>query len=521
MTRRGIRLALMLVWALVAAGPATAAAQNAIRVGLYGEIVTHDPHVERNRYGIVLLRNLYEPLVDLRPGTTQLDGVLAASWKVSDDGRTYTFQLRPGVKFSDGTPFNAEAVKINVERIQKLKLGPFLQVRPIKQVEALSEQSVRMTLEKPFAPFLRGLALVRFISPAALKANAGSDEAQKWLVDNTAGTGPYKAVSWKHGQEILWTRNEHHWRPFGPKQFDRVVLRVINEPSTQQLMLEKGDLDIIYLFNRDDVGRLRANPKLQVFEGLPWEQQYIMLNGMQAPTNNRKVREAFAHLWNPAEYVDLMAGTVLPSDGPVPADLIGLKGSQVVYKYDVERAKALLREAGLAAGTPITLMYNKGDEPKRLAVELFQSQLAKAGIAAKVEVDTWPAQLKFMTDWFKAPNPQTGKHGAGFISSPRFATGWDMLYYLFHSESRGGVGSNLMNYSNPQVDGLISEAAALQDDDKANELLRRANKLIAEDAPSVFISRTKELIPMQKTIKGLVYRKELTRYVLFYELTRE
>lgn len=521
MRPRGVRLALTVLLALVAGSPATAVAQNAIRVGLYGEIVTHDPHVERNRYGIVLLRNVYEPLVDLKPGTTQLEGVLATSWTVSDDGRVYTFQLRPGVKFSDGTPFGADAVKLNIERIQKLKLGPFLQVRPIKQVEVVADQSVRITLDKPFAPFLRGLALVRFISPAALKANAGTDDAQKWLVDNTAGTGPYKAVAWKHGREIAWTRNEHHWRPFGPKQFDRVVLRVINEPSTQQLMLEKGDLDIIYLFNRDDVPRLRANPKLQIVEGLPWEQQYIMLNGMLAPTNSRKVREAFAHVWNPAEYVELMGGTVLPSDGPVPADLIGARGSQVVYKYDVERARGLLRESGIAPGTTITLMYNKGDEPKRLAVELFQAQLAKAGVSAKVEVDAWPAQLKFMTDWFKAPNPQTGKHGAGFISSPRFGTGWDMLYYLFHSDARGGVGSNLMNYSNPQVDALINEAATIQDEDKANELLRRATKLIADDAPFVFVSRTKELIPMQKTIKGLVYRKELTRYVLFYELTRE
>lgn len=521
MIRSVIGLVLMLALALVAGTPATAGAENVIRVGLYGEIVTHDPHVERNRYGIVLLRNVYEPLVDLKAGTTELEGVLAASWSVEDGGRTYTFQLRPGVKFSDGTPFDAEAVKVNIERIQKLKLGPYLQVRPIKQVEVVSDRTVRITLERPFAPFLRGLALVRFISPAALRTHAGTDDARKWLVDNTAGTGPYRAVSWKHGQEIVWTRNEHHWRPFGPRQFDRVVLRVINEPSTQQLMLEKGDLDIIFLFNRDDVPRLRANPRLQVVEGLPWEQQYIMLNGMLAPTNDLKVRQAFAHLWNPEEYVELMGGTVLPSDGPVPADLLGLKGSQVVYNYDVARAKALLREAGVGPETAITLMYNKGDEPKRLAVELFQAQLAKAGLNARVEVDTWPAQLKFMTDWFKAPNPQTGKHGTGFISSPRFGTAWDMLYYLYHSEARGGVGSNLMNYSNPQVDALISEAATILDEEKANELLRRANRLLAEDAAFVYVSRTKELIPMQKNIKGFVYRKALTRYVLFYELTRE
>lgn len=521
MSGRPIRLALALALALVATWPLGAAAQNTIRVGLYGEIVTHDPHLERNRYGIVLLRNVYEPLVDLAPGTTTLEGVLATSWKVSDDGKTYTFQLRPGVKFSDGTPFNAEAVKANVERVQKLKGGPFLQVKPIAKVDVLGEQSVRMTLDKPFAPFLRGLALVRFVSPTALRTNAGQDEARKWLVDNTAGTGAYRAVSWAHGQEIAWTRNEHHWRPFGPKQFDRVVLRVLNEPSTQQLMLEKGDLDVILLFNRDDVPRLKANPKLQVVEGLSWEQQYIMLNGLLEPTKQRKVREAFAHLWDPQQYVALMGGTVLPSDGPVPADLIGAKGSQVAYRYDPERAKALLKEAGVGSSTPLTLMYNKGDEPKRLAVELFQAQLAKAGINARVEVDTWPAQLKFMTDWFKAPSQQAGKHGLGFISSPRFATGWDMLYYLFHSDARGGVGSNFMNYSNPQADALITEAATMQDEDKAQELLRRANRLIAEDAAAVFVSRTKELIPMQKNIKGLVYRKELTRYLVFYELTRE
>jgi peptide/nickel transport system substrate-binding protein len=513
-------LAIALATGLFTAGGA--GAQETLRVGLYGEIVTHDPHVERNRYGIVLLRNIYEPLVDLKAGTTQLEGVLATSWKVSDDGKVYTFQLRPGVAFGDGAPFNADAVRVNVERIQKLKLGPYLQVKPIAKLEALNESTVRFTLEKPFAPFLRGLALVRMISPTALKQHdEAGDLGRKWLIDNSAGTGPYKVVSWTHGQEMVWTRNPGWWGKPHARGFERLVLKIINEPSTQQLMLEKGDLDVIQLFNRDDVARLRANPRLQVVEGLPWEQQYVQLNAMAAPTNNRKVREALGHLWNPEEYVAVMGGTVLPSDGPVPSDLIGAKGSQVAYKYDVARAKNLLREAGVAPGTTLVLQYNKGDEPKRLAVELFQNYLMQAGLNVKVEVDTWPAQLKFMTDWFKSPSPQTARHGNGLISSPRFGTGWDMLYYLFHSDSRGGVGSNFMNYSNPTVDGLLAEAAATQDEQKGDELLRRASKLIAEDGAAIFVSRTKELIPMQKTVKGLVYRKELTRYLMFAELYRD
>ena len=519
--RQPFRALTVLALGLALAAPTPAAAEQALRVGLYGEIVTHDPHVERNRYGIVLLRNVYEPLVDLKGSSTQLEGVLASSWSVSDDGKTYTFQLRPGVKFSDGTAFDAEAVKFNVERIQKLKQGPYLQVKAIQRAEVVSDTTVRFVLDRPFGPFLRGLALVRMISPSAIRANDKDDLARKWLVDNTAGTGAWKAVSWAHGQEIAWDRNPHWWARFPAKGFDRVRLRIINEPSTQQLMLEKGDLDIILLFNRDDVARMRSNPRLQVVEGLAWEQQYIQLNGLAAPTNNRKVREAFARLWNPDEYVALMNGTVLPSDGPVPADLIGLTGSQVAYKHDPARAAQLLKEAGVGPSTPLALMYNKGDEPKRLAVELFQAQLAKVGLNAKVEVDTWPAQLKFMTEWFKAPSQATAKHGLGLISSPRFATGWDMLYYLFASEARGGVGSNFMNYSNSTVDGLLAEAATVQDDEKSQELLRRAAKLVAEDAAAVFVSRTKELIPMQKNIKGLVYRKSLTRYLVFHELWRE
>ncbi len=513
-------LSLALLALLAPAGPV--AAQQTLRVGLYGEIVTHDPHVERNRYGIVLLRNVYEPLVDLKAGTTQLEGVLATSWTVSDDGKVYSFQLRPNVTFSDGTPFNAEAVRVNVERIQKLKLGPFLQVKAIVKVETQGEGTVRFILDKPFSPFLRGLALVRMVSPTALRTkDEGGDLARKWLVDNSAGTGPYKVQSWNHGQEMLWVRNPVWWGKPAARGFDRVSLRIINEPSTQQLMLEKGDLDIIQLFNRDDVPRLKANPRLYVLEGLPWEQQYIQLNAMAAPTSQRKVREALSHLWNAEEYTAVMGGTVLASDGPVPADLIGLKGSQVVYRFDPARAKALLREAGVSPGTPLVLQYNKGDEPKRLAVELYQGFLTQAGFAVKVEVDTWPAQLKFMTDWFKAPQPQTARHGNGLISSPRFGTGWDMLYYLFHSDARGGVGSNFMNYSNPTVDGLLNEAAGTLDDEKSAELLRRAAKLIAEDAGAIFVSRTKELLPMQKSIKGVVYRRELTKYLMFAELWRE
>jgi peptide/nickel transport system substrate-binding protein len=505
--------------ALVTAAPA--AAQQALRVGLYGEIVTHDPHVERNRYGIVQLRNIYEPLVDLKVGSTQLEGVLATAWKVSDDGKTYTFQLRPNVVFTDGTPFNAETVKVNIERIQKLKLGPYLQVRPVARVETAGEREVRITLDKPFSPFLRGLVLVRMISPTALRNHDGGDSARKWLVDNSAGTGPYKVVSWAHGQEFVYGRNPAWWGKPAAKGFERVSLRVISEPSTQQLMLEKGDLDIIQIFNRDDLARLRANPRLEIAGGLAWEQQYIQLNGMASPTNDRKVRQALSHLWNPEDYITLMGGTMLPSDGPVPSDLIGAKGGQVAYQYNPDKARSLLREAGVQPGTPFIMHYNKGDETKRLTAELYQGPLAQAGFNVRIEVDTWPAQLKFMTDWFKAPSPQTARHGNLFNSSPRYATGWDMMYYLFHSDARGGVGSNFMNYSNPRVDALLNEAATVQDEEKSLDLIRQASKIVADDAGSLFISRTREIVPMQKYIKGYVHRKQLTQYLMYHELYRD
>lgn len=514
-------LVLGMVVAAALGGAAAAAAQQPLRVGLYAEIVTHDPHVERNRYGIVQLRNLYEPLVDLKGNTTQLEGVLATAWSVSADGKTYTFQLRPNVVFTDGTPFNAEAVRVNIERIQKLKLGPYLQVRPITRVEPVGDLQVRITLDKTFSPFLRGMALVRMISPTALKAHDGGDSARAWLVDNTAGTGPYKLVSWAHGQEMVYARNPAWWGKPAAKGFDRVSLRVINEPSTQQLMLEKGDLDIIQIFNRDDLPRLRANPRLQVAGGLAWEQQYIQLNGMAAPTKDRKVREALSHLWNADDYMKVMGGTVLASDGPVPSDLIGAKGSLARYPFNPERARALLKEAGIQPGTPFIMHYNKGDETKRLTAELYQGPLAEAGFNVRIEVDTWPAQLKFMTDWFKAPSPQTARHANLFNSSPRFATGWDMMYYLFHSDARGGVGSNFMNYSNPRVDALITEAATILDEEKSLDLVRQAARIVAEDAGAIFVSRTQELVPMQKTIKGYVHRKALTLYLMYHELYRE
>jgi peptide/nickel transport system substrate-binding protein len=515
----GTAAALALGLTLVGAAPASA--QQVLRVGLYAEIVTHDPHVERNRYGIVQLRNIYEPLVDLKGGTTQLEGVLGTSWKVSGDGKTYTFQLRPNVVFTDGTPFNAETVKVNIERIQKLKLGPYLQVRSIAKVETAGDLEVRITLDKPFSPFLRGMALVRMISPTALKTHDGGDSARKWLVDNSAGTGAYKVVSWAHGQEFLYERNRAWWGKPAAKGFDRVQLRVMSEPSTQQLMLEKGDLDIIQIFNRDDLARLRANPRLQVVGGLAWEQQYIQLNGLAAPTKERKVREAISHLWNSEDYVKLMGGTVLLSDGPVPSDLAGATGNQVVYGFNPERARALLREAGVQPGTPFIMQYNKGDETKRLTAELFHGPLSQAGFNVRIEVDTWPAQLKFMTEWFRAPSQQTARHANLLNSSPRFATPWDMMYYLFHSDARGGVGSNFMNYSNPRVDALLTEAAAILEEDKSLELIRQAAKIVAEDAGAIFISRTQELVPMQKSIKGYVHRKALTQYLMYHELYRE
>jgi peptide/nickel transport system substrate-binding protein len=514
---------------IAAALPASIAAQptsdKVLNVGLYIEPQSADPHNVEVATLLRELNSVYEGLVDVTEKIMVYEPLLATSWTVSDDGLTYTFKLRKGVKFSDGTPFNAEAVKVNYDRVMAIKRGPFAAVKQIRALEIVDEGTVRMRLHQASGVFLATMRQFMMVSPAVINAHAAADHAQSWLNEHTAGTGPYKIERWQRGSVLTLVRNEHAWRGWTGKEFDRINLRVILEAETQRLMLQQGQLDIAQIISIDALPSLKRNPQIRVVESEYAGQMYFFLNSALAPTSDPRVRKAIGHAWNHEKYKTLRKGIAPRADGAAPNAMFGAGyGFTNPYNYDIEKARKLLAEAGIKKGTALTVLVQKGDEQKRMLVEVLRDGLAPLGIETTMYEGTWPAIWKRMTDWGATRDAALNWHISIFYKSPDLWTPWTFLYRMFHTDTQLHKPSGQYNmglYSNPAVDKAIDEATLMLDADKAIPLWRKANEAIVADAPAIPIEKMVEIAVMRSDIQGYVFRPyETGRKIDFYRLSR-
>lgn len=501
---------------------AVAAPEGTLRVGVRTEADIWDPHVASDFSTVAQLRNVYEPLVDLSP-ELELQGVLAESWEVSDDALTYTFSLRPGVRFTDGTSFDAEAAKFSLERLIDLqRSGAYLSLQNVAAIEVVDDLTLRVTLAQPFAPFLRSLWLAWMVSPTAISENAGEDGGRSWLEENSAGTGPYKLAERERGEKIVLETNEGYWGGWSGQHFATVELLTVPEAATQRLMLERGDLDITLLYEPAYVERYAETEGVKVEGGPTLDQIFarIQING--GPTADRRVRQALNYLWNGQVYAELMDGMAAPSPGPLVPELLGGEAVPNPYSYDPERGLELLAEAGYPNGEGLRLQIwtHQPDPTKKVLAEAIQAVLASSGVSAEIQTAEWSAIRKTVVDYSNTGDEALRKELMIFNIKTRYGDPRELFQFLYHSESMGGQGNNYMNYSNPEVDRLIDAAMASASEDAAMELMREAAAIVLEDAPDIFTGRMQAFVPMREDISGYVHRPMTAELLHFYELHR-
>src|SRR5882672_4400305 len=233
------------------AGPLAASAAgdpNTLVVGKAGDADNLDPAVTMTNNSWTVTYPAYERLVKFKVengrGSTEVEGDVAKSWTVTDDGLQWTFTLADGHKFADGTPVNAAAVKYSFDRLLKVAKGPSESIGPIAEIQAPDDKTVKFVLKEPFGPFLAALATNRasIVSPAAAQHETNGDQAQAYLAEHTLGSGPYQVASWEKDQQIVMEPNPHYAGK--APSFKKVVIRIIKESSARRLQLEKGDVDI-------------------------------------------------------------------------------------------------------------------------------------------------------------------------------------------------------------------------------------------------------------------------------------
>lgn len=483
--------------------------------------VNLDPHIASS-VDFYLLGNAYDPLVAVGLDGVTVEGVLAESWDVSEDGLTFDFTLRSGVTFADGTPLDAQAVKGSIERLKALQRGGAWVVDPVSSIDVLSPTELRIQLSQPF-PFLQALPLVYIVSPTAIAEHeVDGDNATAWLSENTAGSGAYQLGSWQRGQQLEFVRNPNYWQGWEGRHFERVIVRSQLDSSVSRLLLEAGDLDAALNFSFDDLPALEANPAISIFEAPTLQQLYLRLNNKYGPTADARVREAIALAWNPADWQAIVQHT-LPADGPTPVELLGAGyRPSIVSEQDLARAKQLLADAGYANGFTLNYLWDNPYEYKRVFGELLQAHLGQIGITVNM-IAVSPATFfeRIATVEEDGDGPDT-IHSFLLRAVPRIPDAYSFLYFLYYSDAQEGFGRNYLLYSNAEVDALIDEAIRTADTARKLELYRAANDLIIADNPDLFVEKSVFTLPIRNDIEGFEFRPSDQWFPFkFYELHRD
>jgi len=461
-----------------------------------------DPADTTDGESSIVTENLFDKLLHFQEDSTALEPGLATSWEVSPDGKTYTFHLRQGVRFHDGTPFDADAVKINFDRQRKPLEGQQFEFwqsffEPVvDEVTVVDPQTVRISLRENDATFLSNLAMfsMGIVSPAAL-AKYGADVAR-----HPVGTGPFRFVKWDPNQKIVLAANEDYWdgRPY----LDKLIFKPVPENAVRLLELEVGAIHGMNGLNPDDTSRVEENPELAFLEESGMNVGYLAMNNDRKPFDQVKVRQALNHAINKpalikAFFADGRLGEA--AKNPMPPTLWGYNDAIRDYAYDPARAKQLLSEAGYPQGFEMELWALPVVRPympqgQRVA-EAIQSDLAKIGVKVRITTYEWGTYLDKLSK---------GDHQAALI-------GWigdngDPDNFLFNlldaSNARKGGSTNYAFYRGQDAHHLLMKARRVADMAERTRLYEEAQVAIHKDAPWVPLFHAKQMAAVRANVRG-------------------
>lgn len=390
-----------LALAMLLAAPGLSAQRDTFTIGREtGILLTFDPAVVYEVFGAALVDQLYDNLVvlELEGGQIQPRGELAESWAISEDGRQWTFTLREGPVFPGGGPVDAEAVAFSFRRAVLLDQGPAWLIKQLgitpenvdQTVEVLDARRVRLTFDNAYAPniilSILAFPLLGIVDPAVIaEREVDGDLAAAWMVDHSAGSGPYFLQRWERNRLVEMVANESYWR--GAPAIKRILVQDVPEPSTLRLLVERGDLDSAWGLPPQTAAEIeRRNPaNLRVVKIPNHGLEYLAMNVSFEPFSDPRVREAVRYAIDYETIREqILNGQALNVQTFIPTGYLG-HDPQTPFQQDLDRARQLLAEAGYAGGFSATLLTSSTYPRQDVAVKL-QSDLAQVGI--RVEIQT-------------------------------------------------------------------------------------------------------------------------------------
>jgi peptide/nickel transport system substrate-binding protein len=459
---------------------------SVIRVGLNSGADTFDPALSTQLAERYIMYAVYDTLVQYDKDFN-IKPALAISWS-NPNPLTYVLKLREGVKFQDGTPFDADVVKWNIDRIldPATKSSVKSLLGSVKSVEVISTYEVRLNLQSP-APGLLSVFGERpgfMVSPTAVK-NAGEQFGR-----NPVGTGPFKLTEWVKDDHITLTRWDGYWDK-SETFADKIVFNFVLDTTVREQMLRTNHLDIIDDVLPADIPLLKRDPNIKVGQYDSMTFIELGLKTDQPPFNSRELRQAISYAIDRQQIVDLVTGgNGKPGRGPLPAGWAANPDLKA-YDYNPEKTKELLKKAGVPDNFSFVITVSATPLYQKLG-EIVQQQLKKVGLDAQIKP----------VDYSQHYTMQRGGNTYAFIErwTPRADPG---VIMNMHFDPKGMA--NNQRYENNQVTELITGANSTYDQAKRKALLQQAEQLVLNDAPMVWIYYPSITIAMRSNLQGYEY----------------
>lgn len=468
-----------------------------ITVGVSANFVSMDPHDTNDTLGYSVQKGVLEGLVGFDEEMNVVPR-LALEFEASDDATEFTFILREDVEFHDGTPFNAEAVKVNIDRLadpnNNLKRHSMVSV--VDEVIVIDEYVVKVTLTEPFGAMLNNFAhpSVMMHSPKSL------EEKGKDVGLHPVGTGPFKFADWNSSDEITIEKIENYWREGYPK-VDSITFKPVPENGSRIAMLQTGEADFIYPVPTEQAESINNEDGIEVVIDESIVTQYFSMNTLKEPYSDVRVRQAINYAIDKDAFVNVVLdgyGTPLDS---IVAPKVQYYEPQTPYDYDVEKAKELLAEAGYEDGFETTI-WSANSSSAIKATEFIQQQLSQIGIT----VDVVPMESGTLSDslWdVEDPNDAKVDLYYGGWSSSTGDADWGLRPLIGGEENYPPYSYNVAFYNNTEVNDYIQDALSTADSDARAEAYSKAQEIIWEEAPWAFLALTSTMAGKSENLEGV------------------
>lgn len=505
---------LLIVGALLSSTALTTFAMAAkdITVAIPYSIDSLDPYNTNSTNSQAIGKGWYEGLFEFDK-ELNIKPLLSKSYTVSDDGLDYTFTLQEGVTFHDGTEFNAEAVKYNFERVldKSNALARYNQFKEIDTMEVIDNLTLKVTLSQPFSAFINNMAhpSAMMISPKALEEKGGDINL------HPVGTGQYIFDRWNPGQNVIMKKHEGYWNQDELAKIDSITFRVVSDNNTRSAVMQTGEAHFTYPVPFEQAEILDKHDRVDLIVEPSIVARYISMNMLVKPFDDIRVRQAINYAIN-KEALNKVAfnGYATTSEGVVP-ELVQFSHKIGTWPYDLEKAKALLAEAGYADGFETTLWsaYNDGTSIK--AIQFIQQQLSQVGIKASVEAMESGQRVQRVQ---QVKNPEDAKvrlYYAGWSASTGEAN-W-ALSPLLAGDAWPPTFNNTAYYKNAEVDKLLQAALETTDEKEKTDLYAAAQEQIWADAPWVFLNTTSSVSARNKKLSNFDIMPDGSYYFRFAE----